>query len=117
MQVIYDCSDVEAVEILSAVRGAAPAHAKLLLIEAIVPEDSNRSWIKMLDIFMLAMLTGKERTRREFENLLAASGFRLDKRYRTGLGTSILEASVIWPRRTMADRIRPQYWGTPPQWG
>ena len=95
MQVIHDWSDTESVEILNAVRRAAPAHAKLLLIEAIVPEDSNRSWIKMLDIFMLAMLTGKERTRREFENLLAASGFRLDRVSDIGLGTSILEASAI----------------------
>jgi hypothetical protein len=49
----------------------------------------------MLDIFMLALLTGKERTRREFESLLAASGFRLDKVIDVGLGTSILEASAI----------------------
>jgi hypothetical protein len=95
MQVIHDWNDRQAVEILSAIRRAAPAHAKLLLIEAIVPDDSNPSWIKMLDIFMLAMLTGKERTRHEFEGLLAASGFRLDRVIDIGLGTSILDASVI----------------------
>jgi hypothetical protein len=95
MQVIHDWSDREAVAILSAIRRAAPAHAKLLLIEGIVPEDSNPSWIKMLDIFMLALFTGKERSRREFEALLAASGFRLDKVIHVGLGTSILEASVM----------------------
>ncbi len=95
MQVIHDWSDKESIAILSAIRRAAPAHAKLLLIEAIVPEDANPSWIKMLDIFMLVMLTGKERTRREFENLLSASGFRLDRVIDVGLGTSILEASIV----------------------
>ena len=95
MQVIHDWNDDESVEILSAIRRAAPAHAKLLLIEGIIAEDSNPSWIKMLDIFMLAMITGKERTRREFEHLLTASGFRLDTVMDIGLGTSILEASVI----------------------
>jgi hypothetical protein len=95
MQVIHDWNDQESLEILTAIRRAAPAHAKLLLIEGIVPEESNPSWIKMLDLFMLAMITGKERTRREFEALLAASGFRLDKVMDIGLGTSILEASVI----------------------
>ena len=95
MQVIHDWNDRQAVEILTAIRRAAPAHAKLLLIEGIIPDDSNPSWIKMLDIFMLAMLTGKERTRREFEDLLAASGFRLDRVIDVGLGTSILDASVI----------------------
>jgi hypothetical protein len=44
---------------------------------------------------MLVLLTGKERTCREFEDLLAASGFRLDKVIDVGLGTSILEAPVI----------------------
>lgn len=95
MQVIHDWNDRQAVEILSAIRRAAPAHAKLLLIEGIIPDDSNPSWIKMLDIFMLAMLTGKERTHREFEDLLAASGFRLDRVIDVGLGTSILDASAI----------------------
>jgi O-methyltransferase domain len=95
MQVIHDWSDAKSVEILSAIRRAVPGHAKLLLIEAIVPEDLNPSWIKMLDIFMLVLLTGKERTRGEFEKLLTSSGFRLDKVIDVGLGTSILEASVI----------------------
>jgi hypothetical protein len=95
MQVIHDWSDAQSIEILDAIRRAAPAHAKLLLVEAIVPEDVNPSWIKMLDIFMLVLHSGKERTRLEFENLLNASGFRLDKVIDVGLGTSILEASII----------------------
>jgi hypothetical protein len=49
----------------------------------------------MLDIFMLALMAGRERTLREFENLLTASGFRLDKVIDVGLGTSILQASTI----------------------
>jgi O-methyltransferase domain len=95
MQVIHDWSDQQAVQILCAIRRAAPAHAKLLLIEAVLPEDLNPSWIKMLDIFMLALMGGKERTRSGFENLLTASGFRLDKVIDVGLGTSILQASAI----------------------
>jgi hypothetical protein len=65
------------------------------LIEAIVPGDSDPSWIKMLDIFMMVILTGKERTRREFESLLSTSGFRLNRVIEVGQGTSILEASVV----------------------
>ena len=95
MQVIHDWSDRESVAILNAIRRAAPAHAKLLVIEGVIPADSNPSWIKMLDIFMLAGLTGKERTRREFEELLAASGFRLDRVIDIGMAMSILESSVI----------------------
>lgn len=95
MQVLHDWNDHEAALILSAIRRAAPTHAKLLLIEGVVPDDASPSWIKMLDIFMLAMLTGKERTRREFEGLLDASGFRLGRVIDTGLATSMLEAGRV----------------------
>jgi len=93
MQVIHDWNDQESVKILSAFRRSAPGHAKLLLIEGIIPENPSSSWIEMLDIFMLALITGKERTRREFETLLTSSGFRLNKVIEVGLGTSIIEAS------------------------
>jgi O-methyltransferase domain len=95
MQVIHDWSDAQAIEILTAIRRSAPAHGKLLLIEGIVPEDSTPSRITTVDIFMLVMLTGKERTRREFGDLLAVSGFRLEHVFDVGLGTSLLEASAI----------------------
>jgi hypothetical protein len=95
MQVIHDWNDQESVKILSAIRRSAPAHAKLLIIEGILPENPSSNWIAMLDILMLALITGKERTRREFEILLTSSGFRLDKVIEVGLGTSIIEASTI----------------------
>jgi len=95
MQVIHDWNDQEALRILSAIRRSAPTHAKLLLIEGILPEGSNASWIDMADIFMLTLINGKERTRREFENLLTSGGFRLDKVIDIGLDTSIMEASAV----------------------
>ena len=94
MQVIHDWDDAQCFEILRAIRRAAPAHSKLLLIGAIIPEDLNPSWIKMLDLFMLVLMGGKERTRDEFENLLTSSGFQLEEVIDVGLGTSILEASI-----------------------
>jgi len=66
-----------------------------LLIEGILPENPTSSWIEMLDIFMLALITAKERTRREFEALLTSSGFRLDRVIEVGHSTSIIEASPI----------------------
>lgn len=95
MQVIHDWADPEALAILSAIRRAAPAHAKLLLVEGIVPDDSKPTWIKMLDLFMMVLFGARERTRREYEELLAAAKFRLDRAIDIGLNTSILEASVI----------------------
>src|SRR4029453_14197302 len=65
MQVIHDWNDQKAARILAAIRKASAAGAKLLLIECIVPEDSKPSWAKMLDLQMLTLLSGKERTERE----------------------------------------------------
>jgi hypothetical protein len=95
MQVIHDWPDEEATKILSAIRRSALPHAKLLLIEAIVPEQPDPSWITMLDLFMLVLFGGKERTRRQFEALLSAADFRLNRVVDVGLGTFILEASAV----------------------
>ena len=92
MEIIHDWGDDEAVAILRAVRAAALPPATVLLIETIVPEDPGPDWSKMLDIHMLALLGGRQRTRQEYAALLDRSGFRLEREIDTGAGISILEA-------------------------
>lgn len=94
MEVIHDWGDEESAAILEAVRRAAPPHAKLLVIETIVPDDPGPDWSKMLDIHMLTLLGGRQRTRPEYEALLAQSGFVLRGEIDTGAGISILEAEA-----------------------
>jgi hypothetical protein len=91
MEVIHDWSDAEAVSILSAIRRAAPPHATLLVMEEMVPEDSGPDWSKMLDIHMLALIGGKQRTRLEYQTLFGAAGFSFRREIETGAGISILE--------------------------
>jgi|APFre7841882724_1041349.scaffolds.fasta_scaffold47145_1 hypothetical protein len=93
MEVIHDWNDAESISILKAIRRAAPSHARLLLIEEIVPDDPGPAWSKMLDIHMLALIGGKQRTRREYEALLDAAGFSFKREIDTGAGISILEAA------------------------
>jgi hypothetical protein len=93
MEVIHDWSDAESVSILTAIRRAAPSHAKLLLIEEMVPDEPGPAWSKMLDIHMLALIGGKQRTRREYEALFDAAGFSFKREIDTGAGISILEAA------------------------
>jgi O-methyltransferase len=94
MEIIHDWADEESVAILQAVRWAAPSHAKVLLIETLVPDDPGPDWSKMLDIHMLALLGGRQRTRQEYEALLTKSGFVLLRDIDTHAGISILEAAV-----------------------
>ena len=91
MEVIHDWDDSHAQAILRNVRSAAPAHAKLLIVEVIVPNDPGPNWARTLDIWML-VIGGKQRTRKEYEELLPGAGFRCSREIDTGAGTSIIEA-------------------------
>lgn len=93
MEVIHDWGDAESVSILKAVRRAAPPNATLLLLEEMIPDDPGPAWSKLLDIHMLTLIGGKQRTRSEYEALLAAAGFSFRREIDTGAGISILEAA------------------------
>lgn len=92
MEVIHDWGDAESVAILRAIRRAAPSHSKVLLIEQIIPDDPGPHWAKMLDIHMLTLLGGKQRTRQEYEALFDRAGFSFEHEIGTGADISILEA-------------------------
>jgi len=93
MEVIHDWSDAESVSILEAIRRAAPSQAKLLVIEEMIPDGPGPAWSKTLDIHMLALIGGKQRTRREYEVLFDTAGFSFRREIDTGAGISILEAA------------------------
>ena len=94
MEIIHDWGDEESAAILRAIRSAAPEGARLLLIETIVPEDPGPHWSKMLDIHMLTLLGGRQRTVQEYQELLAPAGFVLEREIDTRAGISILEATA-----------------------
>ena len=94
MEVIHDWADGEATKILSAVRRAAPRHARVLVVEALVSESPGPQFGKMLDIIMLAVTGGRERTRAEYEGLLASTGFRVERIIQTASQYSLVEAVV-----------------------
>jgi hypothetical protein len=95
MEVLHDWGDDEAVALLRAVRQATPTAATLLVLEQMLPADPGPAWVKTLDIHMLALLGGRQRTRDEYIALLAASGFALEREIATPAGISILEARAV----------------------
>ena len=95
MEVIHDWDDEQATAILHAVRQAAPLDARLLLIENLIPDDPGPDWSKVLDIAMMALLGGRQRTRRQYEILLKKTGFDLCQEIDTGAGISIIEAVAV----------------------
>jgi len=94
MEVLHDWGDAEAVAILRAIRRAAPAHATLLVMEEMVPAEPGPAWAKMLDIHMLTLLGGRQRTRQQYAALCDQAGFVLQREIDTGTGISILEVAT-----------------------
>jgi len=95
MEVIHDWPDDKAAQILAGVRRAAPKSARLLIVEALVSEEPGPHFGKILDVIMLAVTGGRERTRSEYERLLGSSGFCLESVTPTQSQYSVIEASVV----------------------
>ena len=94
MEVIHDWGDTESTAILAAVRRAAPKHARLVIVETLVSETPGQQFGKTLDIVMLAVTGGRERTPSEYAALLAAAGFRFERVVPTASAYTVLEAVV-----------------------
>jgi hypothetical protein len=92
MEVIHDWADPEATAILRAVRAAAPPDATLLLVEDLVPDAPGPHWAAMLDVVMLTVTGGLQRTAREYGELLAGAGFAMTRVLDTPAGIAIVEA-------------------------
>ena len=94
MEVIHDWDDDASRKILGAVRRSARPNAKLLLIEALLPNESVPNWPTTLDIVMLS-LGGAQRSLREYAELFRASGFAMARDIDTHSGVSIIEATAV----------------------
>ena len=90
--IIHDWDDEKSNTILRNIRRHIPANGRLILIDCVVPETSEPHFSKFIDLNMLVMTGGKERTEKEFRELLDAAGFRLLRVIPTDLPTAIVEA-------------------------
>jgi hypothetical protein len=69
-----------------------PKDGKLLVVEAIIPPGDQPSFHKFMDLNMLVMTGGRERTEAEYRLLLDAAGFSLRRIIPTHSEMSVLEA-------------------------
>ena len=69
------------------------AGGRVLVVDFVVRAGNGRDWIKWLDINMMALPGGIERTADEFRGLFERSGLRLVKLHRTASPVSVLEAA------------------------
>lgn len=93
--IIHDWDDQRARQILFNCRRAVPDDGVLLLIEYCVGGANTPSIGKTVDLMMLTLTGGKERTVREHDILLASAGFRMTKSIPLSNDVMILEAEPV----------------------
>ena len=77
--IVHDWADDKAITILENVRKAALPGALVLLVESVIPETPEFDMGKWMDLNMLVMAGGCERTATEFRQLYDQAGFELDQ--------------------------------------
>jgi O-methyltransferase domain/Dimerisation domain len=74
-RILHDWDDEAATTILKTIRAGAPPQSRLLVMDAVIPPGNEPHGSKWLDLLMLVLAGGKERTDPEWRNLLEGAGF------------------------------------------
>jgi hypothetical protein len=90
--ILHDWDDEKCLRILGHCRDALAEGGRVLVVEHVIPRGNGADWAKLLDINMLALTGGQERTREEFQDLFARAGLRLARVHPTACPLRVLEA-------------------------
>jgi hypothetical protein len=90
--VLHDWDDDHSLQILKNCHRAMAGNGRILLVETVVPNNDTNCFRKLLDLNMLVMTGGRERTKAEFCALFDASGYKLTKIIPTIAPQSVIEA-------------------------
>lgn len=90
--VLHDWDDARCTQILRNVRSAMAKDATVVVVEMLIPEDGSPSPAILLDLNMLVMLPGRERTATEMAALLATADLAITKVVATHSPFSVIEA-------------------------
>jgi len=93
--IIHDWNDEQSITILKNIRKQIAPEGRVIIFDTVVPETSEPDFSKFFDLNMLVMTGGKERTAKEFEQLLEAAGFRLVRIVPTATPTAIIEGEPV----------------------
>lgn len=90
--VIHDWDEEKCVTILGNCRRAMEGSSRLLIVESVLPPGDEPHFGKILDLVMLAVPGGVERSGEEYATLLTKAGFRLTRIVSTASSVSVVEA-------------------------
>jgi hypothetical protein len=93
--IIHDWYDPECIRILGNCRKGIRPGGRLLVVDQVVPARNEPGPSKFMDLEMLVLPGGMERTEEEFRELFAASGFKLERIIPTPALQSIIEGVPV----------------------
>lgn len=95
--IIHDWDDEKSLTILRNVRHALEGivDGKLLILDAVISASPGPDFKKLLDLEMMLMPGGRERTEAEFRELLGRAGFKLTRIVPTKSMVAVIEAVVV----------------------
>lgn len=96
-QIIHDWEEEHCLTVLGNCRKAMRPGSRLLIVERVLPACGMRHPAKRLDISMLVLTGGQERTEQQYRELLAEAGFQLARVVATETTVSVIEAFPVQP--------------------
>jgi hypothetical protein len=90
--ILHDWDDEKCLRILGNCRDAMAEGGRVLVVEHVIPKGNGAYWGKLLDVNMLALTGGQERTREEFRELFARAGLKLARVWPTAGALRVLES-------------------------
>jgi len=90
--IIHDWDDSRSVTILSNCRKQLPESGKVLIVESVIPPGNEPAFAKWLDLTMLTIPEGRERTEVQYRSLLRQAGLNLTRIVPTAAEISLIEA-------------------------
>jgi hypothetical protein len=74
-KILHDWDDELAAKILRTIHAAAPDHARIVVLDGVVPSGNDPHGVKWIDLLMLVLLRGRERSEVDWRALLEGAGF------------------------------------------
>ena len=93
--ILHNWDDESCVKILTNCREAMNPKGRILVADPVISPDGKPGWGKLLDIQMMVVVSGKERTKEEFAALFKSAGLKLTRVVPTRCPLSLLEAARI----------------------
>jgi hypothetical protein len=93
--ILHDWNDEQSTTILKNVAQGMKNGSRVYVIEMVIPDDNTPSAAQLMDLNMLTMLPGRERTRSEYAQLFQGAGLELQRVISTHSPLQIVEGTLV----------------------